>query len=114
MAIRQLNVVVADTFASRLRGLAWRNADEFYPLLFPRCRSLHTFGMRAPIDIVWLESGDDGVARVLAIVPAVGPRRVVRAPRGTARRRTAALELAGGDANRLGLELGSLVAATRR
>lgn len=107
MDLRQLDVVVADTFASRLRGLAWRNADELYPLLFPRCRSVHTFGMRTAIDIVWLELGEQREGKVLAVDEAVNPRRLVRAPAGAPRQRSAALELRAGEATALGLRAGA-------
>ena len=114
MSLRPLDVVVAETFGSRLRGLAGRDPKDLEPLLFPRCRSLHTFGMRAAIDIVWLDLAPDGTADVIAIEFAVGPRRLVRAPRGSPRRHTAALELAAGEARRLGLEPGGRTVLTRR
>jgi uncharacterized membrane protein (UPF0127 family) len=96
-------LVVAEGFWIRLRGLAGLAAADLVPLLFPRCRSLHTFGMRAPIDIVWLDLASDGAARVVATDPSIAPRGLARAPRGSARARTAALELPAGDAEALGL-----------
>ena len=98
-----LEVVVARRFVLRLRGLARLDPPDFVPLLFPRCRSLHTFGMRAPIDVVWLEVGADGDGAVLAVEPALAPRRTTRAPRGANRPGMAALELPAGDAEALGL-----------
>ncbi len=63
---------VATGFRARLLGLAFRRrAAE--PLLIPRCRSVHTFGMRFAIDVVFL----DGDGRVLRVVEAVPPRRIV-------------------------------------
>jgi uncharacterized membrane protein (UPF0127 family) len=41
-------------------------------LHIPRCRSVHTFGMRFPLDLVWL----DAAGRVVRIDPQVPPRRV--------------------------------------
>jgi len=41
-------------------------------LHIPRCRSVHTFGMRFALDLIWL--GGDG--RVLRIDRKVPPRRV--------------------------------------
>jgi uncharacterized membrane protein (UPF0127 family) len=102
-------VVVAQRFLLRLRGLAGVDEFRLVPLLFPRCRSLHTFGMRAPIDVVWLELGSDGHGEVREVEPAVAPRHMVRAPRGSDRRRIAALELASGDAVALGLRAGTRV-----
>lgn len=98
-------VVVAEGFIRRLRGLAGLDPDRLVPLLFLHCPSLHTFGMRAPIDVVWLDlSGDPG--SVLGAEPRVAPRRLVRAPRGAPRSGTAALELPPGEAAGLGLEAG--------
>jgi hypothetical protein len=54
----------------RLRGLAF--APPCGPLLIEGCRSVHTFGMRYALDLVWLD-GDGAVIRVDRGVP---PRRV--------------------------------------
>ena len=99
---RRIEVVVAERYLLRLRGLAGLKVGQQVPLLFPCCRSLHTFAMSGPIDVVWLEVGA-GEGAVLAIAGSVRPRRLVRAPRGGSRRRTAALELPAGEAERLGL-----------
>jgi uncharacterized membrane protein (UPF0127 family) len=59
-----LKVTVARTRRERMRGL--RARDSIAPdeaLLIPRCRSVHTIGMRFPIKVAWL----DGDSRVLAI-----------------------------------------------
>ena len=59
-----LRVAVASGFAARLRGLAGLRAiraDEGLEL--PRCRSVHTVGMRFALDLVWL-GRDGGVVRV--------------------------------------------------
>jgi hypothetical protein len=54
-----------------MRGLSLRReAPE--PLLIPRCRSVHTFGMRFALDLFWL----DEWGRVLRVDRAVGPRRI--------------------------------------
>jgi uncharacterized membrane protein (UPF0127 family) len=104
-----LEVVVAEGFLLRLRGLAGLGESHVVPLLFPRCRSLHTFGMRTPIDVVWIDLGADGHGAVREVEPAVAPGHLVRAPRGSDRRRIAALELASGDALALGLRTGTRV-----
>jgi uncharacterized protein len=52
-----------------LRGLAF--SDPGAALLIPRCRSVHTFGMRFALDLVWL-AADGAVVRVDRGVP---PRR---------------------------------------
>ncbi len=104
----RLEAVVAEGFRLRLRGLAGLEPDDFEPLLFPRCRSIHTFGMRAPIDLVWLrESGP--APEAIGVVEGLPPRRRARAPHsGGSRRAVSALELVAGDARRLGLEAASV------
>ena len=68
-------VPVAVDFPSRLLGLAFLKPERAGAgLLIPSCRSVHTFGMRFPIDLVFL----DHRRRPLSILPAVGPNRVVR------------------------------------
>lgn len=53
-------------------GLALRRAPPPEPLLIPSCRSVHTFGMRFALDLVWLDAG----GRVLRVDVAVAPGRV--------------------------------------
>ena len=49
-------VPVARTLAARLIGLALLPVDRAGDgLLIPRCRSIHTFGMRVPIHVVFLD-----------------------------------------------------------
>jgi uncharacterized protein len=99
-----LDAVVAASFTARLRGLAGRDRGELVPMLLPRCRSIHTFGMRAPIDVVWLDlAGEDGV--VGEIIRNLRPRRVARAPCGC----NSVLELPPDSADRLGLRIGNRV-----
>ena len=64
-------VVARGTFA-RLRGLIGRDWPEGVAFEIPRCRSVHTFGMRFALDLVWL----DGERRVVRVDRAVPPRRV--------------------------------------
>jgi uncharacterized membrane protein (UPF0127 family) len=65
---------VAESFRSRLLGLAWRDRALAGPgLLIQRCASVHTFGMRFALDIYFLDS--DGT--VIAVRRAVPPRRVL-------------------------------------
>ena len=98
-----IEAVVAERFGLRLRGLAGLAPGDVVPLLFPRCRSLHTFGMRTEIDVVWLDVAPDGEASVLHVVAQAERRRFLRAPRGVKLERATALELAPGDAGALGL-----------
>ncbi len=49
-------VPVASTPLSRLLGLAWLSCEcAGNGLLIPRCRSVHTFGMRFELDLVFID-----------------------------------------------------------
>jgi uncharacterized protein len=66
---------VAESFRSRLVGLAWRDRPRAGAgLLIPRCASVHTFGMRFALDVYFLDA--DG--RLLSLRRRVPPRRVLR------------------------------------
>jgi hypothetical protein len=91
-------LLVADALSrrARMRGLA--RLDEMPPteaLHFPRCRSVHTFTMRFPLDLLWL-GRDGGVVRVDRDVPprrlksCLRARAVVETPAGGADRFLAA------------------------
>jgi uncharacterized protein len=67
-----MDVVVARSRRARLLGLALRRRPPAHALLLPRCRSVHTFGMRFPLDLIWL----DREGRVLRVDEAVPPCRV--------------------------------------
>ena len=87
-----LRVAEANSRAARMKGLAKLDVmPERLALHIPRCRSVHTFTMRFPLDLIWL--GKDG--EVVRVDPAVPPRRlkwclrarsVVEANAGTADR----------------------------
>jgi uncharacterized protein len=65
---------VANTFTSRIIGLLrYAAIPGDYALLFPDCRSLHTFFMRFPIDIAFLSHD----FRVVEIHPRIPPGRLV-------------------------------------
>jgi uncharacterized protein len=67
-------VAVADRPSARAAGLAGMRAlPRSTGLLIPGCRSVHTFGMRFPLDLIWL--GQDG--RIVDVNAAVPPRRFV-------------------------------------
>jgi uncharacterized protein len=67
-------VPVASGFRARLLGLAFLDRGAAGSgLLIPRCARVHTFGMRFPLDVLFLDARDGLVAFHLA----VGPRRFV-------------------------------------
>ena len=68
-----LRLARADRFAARVKGLAKLDAmPPNYALQIPRCRSVHTFTMRFPLDLIWL--GKDG--RPVRVDRAVPPSRM--------------------------------------
>jgi uncharacterized protein len=67
-------VPVASTLASRALGLALLARERAGEgLLIPRCASVHTFGMRFPLAVLFI----DADVRVIRGVSPVGPRRFV-------------------------------------
>src|SRR5215210_1966464 len=68
-----MRVHVAQGFVSRLTGLAGRRPGP--ALLIPRCRSVHTFGMRFALDLVWLDRRGHVVAVDEGVPPNRGRRR---------------------------------------
>ncbi len=67
-------VPLAATPHARLLGLSGLDLDQAGPgLLIPRCRGVHTFGMRFSLDLVFL----DGHGRPCSLRRQVPPRRVV-------------------------------------
>jgi len=70
----RVTVYVAASFRSRLLGLAGlREMPPGTALLIPRCSSVHTFGMRFPIHVLFL----DAEFEVIDERRVVKPRRVV-------------------------------------
>ncbi|UGS38279.1 DUF192 domain-containing protein [Capillimicrobium parvum] len=85
-----LRVYTARTPRSRTLGLAWLpSMDPAAALHFPRCRSVHTFGMRFALDLVWL----DAAGAVLRVDRDVPPRRL-----RSCRRARSVVEVAAGRA----------------
>jgi uncharacterized membrane protein (UPF0127 family) len=68
-----MEILSARGFLARLLGLAFRaDLPEGVALHLPRCRSVHTFGMRFALDLVWL----DAAGEVVRIDRGVPPCRV--------------------------------------
>jgi uncharacterized protein len=87
-----LRIYAARTFRSRGLGLAF--LDSIPPgtaLRLEPCRSIHTFGMRFALDLIWLGPEDD----VLGVDREV-PRRRMRSCRGA----RAVLETQAGEVDR--------------
>jgi len=85
-------VPVARGPLSRLLGLAYLDRHRAGSgLLLPRCSSVHTFGMRFPLDVVFLDAAGEPV-RIVRSVPA---RRFV-----SSRGAVAVLEMPAGGARK--------------
>jgi uncharacterized membrane protein (UPF0127 family) len=86
---------------ARLKGLLGNTPlPSGHGLLFERCRAVHTLGMRRAIDVVFLAA--DGA--VIDVWRSLGAGRIAACARAVA-----VLELAAGDAGRLGLRPGCTV-----
>lgn len=98
-------VVMASTFWSRFRGLmfrsGWGQDDGLW--LIP-CRQVHTFGMRFPIDVVFLGHQK----RIVHAIPALPPGRI--SP--YIREAHSVLELPAGTLERVGAEIGDYLFTT--
>jgi uncharacterized membrane protein (UPF0127 family) len=80
-------VAVAIGLRARLLGLAHLDRQQAGAgLLIPGCSSVHTFGMRFPLDLVFIDG--DARTRLITVYRDVPPRRIV-----SCRTATAVLEL---------------------
>ena len=74
-----LTLVEARGSKARRQGLSRLDSlPADHALLIPRCPSVHTFGMRFALDLIWLGKGD-AVVRVDRAVPPRRMRLCVRA-----------------------------------
>ncbi|MEZ0600650.1 DUF192 domain-containing protein [Paraburkholderia sp. IW21] len=97
-----VRVSITETTRERMRGLLGRDglpSDE--ALLLQRCWSVHTFGMRFAIDVLFLDSN----GRVVGIRHEVPRRRMLLNLRATQ-----TLELAAGAVHQHGIALGDQLA----
>lgn len=91
-------VRVANTFWTRAIGLLTTSSlNDQAALWITPCASIHTIGMRYPIDVVFLDRSQ----KVLKIAHSVRPFGVSFAPKGT----KSVLEMASGNAIRTGIVL---------
>lgn len=88
-----LQVFTAVGLRARALGLAWLDDLPLAVALhLPRCRAVHTLGMRFPLDLAWL----DGNGVILRVDRDVPPRRHVGCARGRS-----VIELRAGGGRRL-------------
>lgn len=90
---------VARERAERMRGLLdHASLGDAEGMWFPRCRLIHTFGMKFPIDLVYLTPSRE----VCKVVEAVPPARL-----SACLAADSVIELRGGAARLLGLARGA-------
>jgi len=66
-------VEIAEDFFFRTRGLLGRDKiDEGFALIITRCKQIHTFFMRFPIDVLFVDRGN----RVIKTISAMPPSRI--------------------------------------
>ena len=76
-----VTVPVASDPLARLLGLAWLSRERAGEgLLLPRCRSIHTAGMRFALDLLFLD--EEGA--LLRVEREIGPMRIVSERRASA------------------------------
>jgi uncharacterized membrane protein (UPF0127 family) len=80
---------IANTFRTRLRGLLGTDAmPAHHGLLLTSTRSVHTLGMRMPLDLVWVDRAGNLVGLDEGVAPGAKRRRrdawgVVEVPAGS-------------------------------
>lgn len=103
---KELKVYMADSFATRFRGLMLRNRD-FLPigtgLLIAPCNSIHMMFMRFSIDVVYIDKN----YQVLKQVPNVRPWLGLSAC--WHKNTWATLELPAGSIEAYGIQVGSVI-----
>jgi uncharacterized membrane protein (UPF0127 family) len=68
--VLKLEVRLAKNRRARLLGLSYLDRKQVGTgLLIPRCSSVHTFGMRFPLDLYFLDECGAVVSRRLAVPP---------------------------------------------
>ncbi len=99
------NLRVADTFFRRAIGLMGRaGLDPEEGLWITPCQSIHTFGMRFPIDVLFL----DRHGRVVKSIPELKPCRMVLPVMAA----TSVLELPAGTIARSATVVGDVISVT--
>lgn len=83
------NVHIAKTFMRRFFGLMRRKTMGCGAMIFYKCNSIHTFFMRFPIDVLYLDKNLNVVSYVCKLKPwkisasSLGARTVIELPANT-------------------------------
>lgn len=102
-----LHIEIADTFWRRFRGLMGRKSiAPSHALLLCPCFSVHMCFMRFPIDVAFMKRHEDGEGwQVVKVARGLRPWFDI----GVCTEADAALEMGMGEANRVGIEIGSIL-----
>lgn len=102
---KEIEVMLADTFLTRLTGLMFRQKlPTATGLLLAPCNSVHMFFMRFAIDVIYIDKEYKIIKVVKNLRPWIGLSMCSKA--------WAALELNAGEAERCGCEVGKSIALT--
>lgn len=97
-----LKAELANSFFKRFKGLMFRKSmPPNSALLLSPCNAIHTFSMRFPIDVVYI----DATARVVHVEKSVQPNKIGK----TIKSATSILELNAGMAEKMSLKSGDLL-----
>lgn len=90
--------LIANDFISRLVGLmGQKKLEDSFALFFPVCNSIHTFFMKMPIDVIFLNSQYE----IVAIYHSLPPWRLILPKRNYKH----VLEFRAGKAKSIGLSI---------
>ncbi|RMD80291.1 MAG: DUF192 domain-containing protein [Lentisphaerae bacterium] len=70
------HVICARSHGARMRGMLGRRFDQFDAMYFPNNASIHTFFMRIPLLVIFL----DREYRVRRVIPSLPPWRLAWCP----------------------------------
>lgn len=96
------NVMVADTFFKRLKGLMFtKELPEQNALLIESCNEIHTFNMRYSIDVLYLDASNN----ILAIDEDMKPGKIGKRVRNA----VSVVELPSGKIKKLDIKIGQTI-----
>ena len=98
--------VIASDYFSRLKGLMGKKSYSFGEgMLFPKCNSIHMWGMKISIDVVFLKK-ENADWKIEALHSSLQPWKILPV---TCLQAQDTLELPEGTIKRLGLERGEVL-----
>jgi uncharacterized membrane protein (UPF0127 family) len=85
------NVLMADTFIERFKGYMFRRKPHYEAIIIKPCNSIHTFFMRFPIDVLFINKNMEIIKKIeylkpgKIIMPVKGSRMVIEGRAGLLR-----------------------------